>query len=546
MAKDITYNEAVRRKMLDGIDKVADTVKVTLGPKGRNVAMYRKANIQGAQYSDRAQAGAPAMVTNDGVTIASAIVLEDPAENMGAQLLKEVASRTNETAGDGTTTATVLAQAILHEGFKNVAAGANPIELRNGIMGAAALAEEKLKEMAVPISTREEIARVATISCQDADLGDKIGEALSRVGLEGVINVDDSGKAETSLDVMEGIVFERGFISPHMVTDKDNMVAELYNPYILLTDTKFGNPQDIIPALILAAEDERPCLIISEGIEGEALGLILKNKIEGDMDFVGVISPLYGDGRRWRMEDLAVQTGGTYITKELGMNIRQVTREMLGTAEYVKVTSKQTVITGPGGDPQAIQNRVNEIRYLIENTDYDFNKARYEERLAKFISGVALIDVGGRTETEIKERRFRVEDAVNAARAAYQEGIVPGGGIALLNVIPQLAGYTEGLEGDAKTGAKILLKALEAPARQIAANAGLDASSVVGNLKEMQAGTGYDADKMEYVDMVSAGIIDPVKVTRLALECACSVTATLLTTEAGISEHKEEKKEEGK
>ena len=546
MAKDIIYNETVRKKMLDGIDKVADTVKVTLGPKGRNVAMYRKANIQGAQYSDRAQTGAPAMVTNDGVTIASAIVLEDPAENMGAQLLKEVASKTNETAGDGTTTATVLAQAILHEGFKNVAAGANPIELRNGIMETAALAGKMLKDMAVPISTKAEIARVATISCQDADLGDKIGEALSRVGLEGVINVDDSGRYETTVDVMEGIVFDRGYISPHMMTDKDNMVAELYNPYILMTDTKFGNPQDIIPALILAAEDERPCLIIAEGIEGEALALILKNKIEGDMDFVGVQAPLYGDGRRWRMEDLAVQTGGTYITKDLGMNIREVTRNMFGPAEYVKVTSRQTVITGPGGNPEEIRNRINEIRYLIDHTDYDFNKKRYEERLAKFVSGVALIDVGGRTETEIKEKRFRVEDAVNAARAAYPEGIVPGGGIALINLIPQLKEQMQSLEGDRKTGANILLKALEAPVRQIASNAGLDAGSVAGNLMEMQAGMGYDADKMEYVDMVSAGIIDPVKVTRLALECACSVTATLLTTEAGISEHKEKKEEEAK
>lgn len=535
MAKDILHNDDIRAKMIAGIDKVADAVKVTLGPKGRNVAMYQKANVQGAKYSDAARPGAPAMVTNDGVTIASAVVLEDPFENMGAQLLKEVASKTNDTAGDGTTTATVLAQAILHEGMKNIAAGAHPLELRNGIMAMAILAEEKLKEVALPINTREEIARVATISCQDADLGDKIGEALSRVGMEGVVNVDDTGKSETTLDVMEGIVFERGYLSPHMITDKEKLTAELYNPYILLTDVKFESAQDLIPALILAAEEERPMLIICDGIEGEAMGVIIRNKMEGDMEFVGVQAPLYGDGRRWRMDDLAVQTGGMFLSKEMGMDIRDVTVDMLGTAEYVRVSAKQTVITGAGGDPKAVADRINELRYLVENTEYGFNKARFEERLAKFISGVAVIDVGGRTEMEIKERRFRVEDAVNAARSACQEGIVAGGGIALLNLVPQLSDYAEGLEGDAKTGAKILLKALEAPARQIAENAGLDGSAVTANLLEMEAGMGYDADKNQYVNMVEAGIIDPVKVTRMALECAVSVTSTMLTSEAGIS-----------
>jgi len=535
MAKDILHHDDIRAKMIAGIDKAADAVKVTLGPKGRNVAMYQKANVQGAKYSDAARPGAPAMVTNDGVTIASAIVFEDPFENMGAQLLKEVTSRTNDAAGDGTTTATVLAQAILHEGMKNIAAGAHPLELRNGIVAMAILAEEKLKASAKPIHTREEIARVAAISCQDGDLGDKIGEALSRVGMEGVVNIDETGKSETTLDVMEGIVFDRGYLSPHMITDKEKLTAELYNPYILLTDVKFESAKDLIPALILAAEEERPMLIVCEGIEGEAMGVIVRNKLEGDMEFVGVQAPLYGDGRRWRMDDLAVQTGGMFISKEMGMDIRDVTVDMLGTAEYVRVSSKQTVITGAGGDQKAVDDRIRELRYLVENTDYDFNKARFEERLAKFISGVAVIDVGGRTEMEIKERRFRAEDAVNAARSACQEGIVAGGGIALLNLIPELSGYAEGLEGDAKTGARILLKALEAPARQIAENAGLDGSNMVENLKKKPEGTGFDADKMEYVDMIDAGIMDPVKVTRMALECAVSVAATMLTTEAGIS-----------
>ena len=519
MAKDIFFDETIRKKVLTGIDKVADAVKVTLGPKGRNVALGQT----------------PAVMTNDGVTIANAVILEDPFENMGAQLVKVAASKANESAGDGTTTATVLTQAILYEGFKNVTAGANPLELRNGIMALGLVAEQKLKEMAVPITSREEIAKVAAISCQDADLGEKIGEALSRVGLEGVINVEASGKVETTLNVMEGIVFEQGYLTPYMVTDKDRLVAEIHNPYILFCDTRFENSQDLIPALLLAAEDERPMLIVCEGIEGEAMGVIIKNKLEGDMDFVGVQAPLYGEGRRWRMDDMAIQTGGVYVSGEMGMDIREVTREMLGTARLVRVTSKQTEIHGAAGNPEAVEERIRQLRHLAASADTPFNKKMQEERLAKFLSGVAVIDVGGRTEIELKERRYRTEDGVHAARAAYQEGIVPGGGIALLNLIPQLSDYAEGLEGDAKTGANILLRALEAPVRQIAENAGLDGSNVVGSLKNMAAGTGFNADSMTYVNMIEAGIIDPVKVTRMALECAVSVASTVLTTEAGIS-----------
>ncbi|MDO4545656.1 MAG: molecular chaperone GroEL [Bacillota bacterium] len=536
MAKEIIYNESMRKKTMAGIDKISDAVKVTFGPKGRNVIMYQKANIRDADYSDRAQKGAHALVTNDGVTIAKSIVLPDEAENMGAQLLKEAASRTNEAAGDGTTATIVLAQAILKEGYKNVAAGAHPLLLRNGIKKASALVTEELKKMAKPITTKEEISRVAMVSCQDKALGDMIGEALDSVGLEGVLTIDETGKRETTLDIMEGITFERGFISSQMATDKEQTVAELYDPYILLCDKKFQNPQDLIPALIIAAEDGRDCLVISDGIEGEAMGLIMQNKREGEMNVVGVLAPLYGEGRRWRLEDMAVQTGGVFITEELGMDIRDIKAEMMGTAEYVKVTANRTIITGAGGDPKKIEKRVKELRHLIENTDYDFNRERHEERLAKFVSGIARLDIGGKTEPEIWERKMRAEDAVHAARAAYEEGVVPGGGVALLDTIPKLKAFTETLEGDEKIGAETLLKTLEAPVRQIAINAGADESAVVGNLIAKQQGTGYDAATDSYVPMLETGIADPVKVIRMSLEAAVSVAATLLTGEAEIYE----------
>ena len=533
---DIRYNEAVRRGMLAGIDKLADTVKVTLGPRGRNVAMHQKADRQGADYSDRAAAGSPILVTNDGVTIARSIVLADPVENMGAQLIKEVALKTNDGAGDGTTTAIVLAQSLLHEAFRNAAAGADLMALRRGIQSGTAAASAALADMARPVSTREDMARVAAISCADETLGDMIGEALDRVGPEGVVTVENGQRLETALNILEGIVFERGFVSPLMATDEMKTAAELDDPYILLCDKKFTDAQDLIPALMCAAEDDRPILIISDGVEGEALALIHTNKVEGDMDIVCVPAPLYGEGRRWRMEDMAVQTGGVYVTAELGQDVRKVTRDMLGTAKHVKVTRQQTVITGPGGDPAAIEKRVQELRWLVEHTDYEFDRQRHRERLAAFVSGVVRIDVGGRTEPEIWERKMRVEDAVNAARAAREEGVVPGGGIALLNAAPALDALAETLEGDERTGVMALRRAIEAPVRQIAVNAGLDGGAVAARLLREKPGTGYDADGDRYVDMMEAGVIDPVKVTRLALECAVSLTATLLAAEAGVTD----------
>ena len=535
---EIRHDKQIYQGMLSGIDKLANAVKVTIGPKGRNVAMHQKANLRDAQYSDRARPGAHVLVTNDGVTIAKSIVLEDPAENMGVQLLPEIASRVNDIAGDGTSTAIVLTQALLHEASRNLAAGADPMAMRRGIQKAARAAAEALAAAARPIHTLEEIAQVAAISCQDQELGELIGEALSTVGLEGVISVEDSQRVDTTLEVLEGIVFERGFLAPQMATDEMQSVAELHHPYILLCDMTFTNPQDLIPALILAAEDERPILIISDGVDGEAMGLILKNKVEGDMDIVCVTAPLYGEGRTWRMEDMAVQTGATYITKAMGLNIREITRDMLGSAAYVKVTRHQTVITGAGGDPAKVQDRVNELKYLVAHTDYEFNRERYRERLAKFVSGVAKISVGGRTEPELWDRKMRVEDAVNAARAAYEEGVVPGGGIALLDLVPRVRDLAAGLDGDERTGALAVAAALQAPVRQIVDNAGLDGRAVTARLLEQDAGIGYDVTQDRYTDMLSAGILDPVKVTRLALECALSASATLLTTQAGITGEK--------
>lgn len=531
----ITYHEDIRNGMLAGIDKLADLIKVTLGPRGRNVAMYQKQNVRDAEYSERAKSGAHVLVTNDGATIAKSVVLPDPIENMGAQFLKEIASKTNDIVGDGTTTASVLTQSILHEAFKSVSAGANPVAVRRGVEKTAKVAAKELILQANIITTQEDIAQVAAISCEDKALGDMIGTALYTVGLDGVIKVDESRRFDTSLELLEGIVFERGFLSPLMTTDDKKTVAELHNPYILICDQKFTDPKDLLPFLILCAEDERSCLIISDGVEGEAMGMILKNKLEGDMDIVCVLAPLYGEGRRWHMEDLAIQAGGVFIAKELCMDVRKVTREMVGTAEYVKVTKQQTAMIGPGGDPVAVENRINEIKNLIENSDYEFNKERYQERLAKFVSGVAKIGVGGRTQTELWERKMRVEDAVNAARAAYEEGVVAGGGVALLNLIPSLHAFAESLEGDERIGAMAVVHAMKAPTEQIADNAGINGTVAVERLLHEQPNIGYDAENDCYVNMLEAGIIDPVKVTRLALETALSVAAALLTTEAGIS-----------
>ncbi len=536
MAKDIVFGEDIRRRMMSGIDKLADAVKATLGPKGRNATMHQKAGLRGSDYSDTATADAKVLVTNDGVTIARAFVLEDPVENMGVELMKSVAIKTNDTAGDGTTTATILAQAILQEGFKNVASGANPIQLQKGILKATDCAVEALHENAIEISTKEEISNVAAISCEDKELGALVGEALDRVGMEGVIKVDETGKYVTTLDIQEGIVFERGFISPYMCTDKNQTVCELKDAYILMTDKEVTSPQDLVPALMLAAEDGKSFLLICNGLEADALTLINNPLHELELDMCAIVAPNYGEGREWRMEDLAVQTGGTYVSDKFGLDIRKVTRDQLGTAADIRITKMQTVITGAGGDPEAVEKRTQELRYLVEHTDYEFNKQRYEERLAKFVSGVAVIDVGGQTQTELWERKMRIEDAVNAARASLEEGIVAGGGIAYLGVLDTVSAFADTLDGDERTGAKVLLEALKAPTRQIALNAGLDGPAVLAHLAEQPKGTGYDVDTDTYVDMVKSGIIDPVKVSRLALESAASIASTLLTTEACLAD----------
>jgi len=540
----ITYDENLRAKLLCGIDKLANAVKVTLGPKGRNVAMYQKQNIRGAEYSDKAVSGAHVLITNDGVTVAKSIVLPDPVENMGAELMKEVAGKTKNEGGDGTTTATVLAQSLLHEVFRNIAAGANPIMLKRGIEKAGKVAIHELKAIAKPSQTKEMLSYVASISCGDRHLGDMIGEVVFKLGPEGFITVEDSQKVETTIDVLQGIVFERGFIAPFMATDRMESVAELYDPYILLYDGKFSDSQDILPFLIACAEDGHDALIISDGVEGEALGLIAKNKLQGDMNVVCVMAPLYGEGRRWRMEDLAVQTGGTYVTKELCMNVRNVTRDMFGRAKRVTVTKRRTAITEPGGDPEKMQFKINEIRKLIENCDYDFNKERYKERLATFVSGVARIKVGGRTETELWERKMLIENAVNATRAALEEGVVPGGGTALLRVIPAIETVATSLPGDEKIGANAVITALKAPIKQIAVNAGLDGDLIVEKVLHAPPHIGYDVEKDRFTDMLTEGIIDPVKVTRLALESALSVSATLLTTQAAITGKKRWREEQ--
>ena len=531
----IIQGDAARRTLLEGVDELANAVGATLGPKGRNVAMHQKANLYGADYGERAQAGAHVLITNDGVTIAKEISFADPVKNMGAQLMKEAAVKANDEAGDGTTTAIVIAQALLQGAFRNIAAGADPLALRRGMARAGSLAVERLVGSAVPVRTQDEIAHVATISCQDEQLGAMVGEAIYRVGLEGVVNVDDSRRMETTLTVDEGIVFDRGLISPHMATDTHAGEAVLENPYILITDKKFENGQDIIPALMCAAEDGRDILVLCEGIEGDALALVMRNKLEGDMGVVCVQAPAYGEGRRWRMDDIAVQTGGMYVSEEMGISIRDVTREMLGSADRVKVTRKRTIISGGHGDPDAIERRVAELRYRAENTEYDFNRKRHAERLAAFVSGVATIAVGGITETEQWERKMRVEDAVNAARAAFEEGVVAGGGVALASLAPALTELAEELEGDERTAAEIARGACQAPLLRIADNAGTNGRVVAEHLAEAPAGTGYDALHDCYVDLFAEGIIDPLRVTRTALEAAFSVAETLLVTEAGVT-----------
>ncbi|RKQ84758.1 chaperonin GroEL [Brockia lithotrophica] len=526
-AKDIRFSEDARRAILRGVDKLANTVKVTLGPKGRNVVLEKK-------Y------GSP-LITNDGVTIAKEIELKDPFENMGAQLVREVASKTNDVAGDGTTTATILAQAIIHEGLKNVAAGANPMVMRRGIEKAVQAAVEELKRIAKPVEGKEAIAQVAAISADDPEIGKLIAEAMEKVGNEGVITVEESKSLQTELEVVEGMQFDRGYISPYMVTNTERMEAELEEPLILITDRKVSNIQDILPVLEKVVQAGKPLLIIAEDVEGEALATLVVNKLRGTLLSVAVKAPGFGDRRKAMLEDIAILTGGQVISEELGLELKQTRLDQLGRAQRVIVTKDTTTIVGGAGSQEKIQARIKAIKQQIEETTSEFDKEKLQERLAKLAGGVAVIRVGAATETELKEKKARIEDALNATRAAVEEGIVPGGGVALINTIPAVEKVQA--TGDELTGVRIVLKALEEPAKQIAANAGEEGAVVVERMKKEKPGIGYNAATGEWVDMIQAGIIDPVKVTRSALQNAASVAMMVLTTEAAVVElpEKEEK-----
>ena len=520
MAKDLYYGEDARRKLQRGVDKLANTVKITLGPKGRNVLLERK-------Y------GAP-LITNDGVTIAREIELEDSVENMGAALVREVATKTNDVAGDGTTTATLLAQIIINEGFKNVAAGANPMILKKGIQGAVDVAIDEIKNNAKEVSTKEAIANIASVSSADEQIGELIAEAMEKVGKDGVITVEEGKSMGTNLEVVEGMQFDRGYLSAYMATDMEKMEAVLENPYILLTDKKISNIQEILPLLEQIVQTGRKLVIIADDVEGEALATLVVNKLKGTFDCVAVKAPGFGDRRKAMMEDIAVLTGGTVLAEELGYELKEATIDMLGTAATVKVDKDNTVIVGGSGDKDEIDARVASIRKQIEETTSDFDREKLQERLAKLTGGVAVIQVGAATETELKERKLRIEDALNATKAGVEEGIVPGGGVALVNAIPAVAKYVKTLSGDEKTGANIIMRALEEPVRQIAENAGFEGSVVVEKVKTGKVGTGFNAYNEEYMDMISAGIVDPAKVTKSALANAASASAMLLTTEAGV------------
>lgn len=520
MAKELKFSEDARAKMKAGVDKLADTVKTTIGPKGRNVVLEQS-------Y------GAPT-ITNDGVTIAKAIELEDHFENMGAKLVAEVASKTNDIAGDGTTTATVLAQAIVGEGLKNVTAGANPVGIRTGIEKATAAAVAKLHEMSHTVNTKDEIAQIASISAANEEVGELIAEAMDKVGNDGVITIEESKGIETTLDVVEGMQFDRGYMSQYMVTDNDKMEANLDNPYILITDKKIGNIQDILPVLQSVVEQGRALLIIADDITGEALPTLVLNKMRGTFNVVAVKAPGFGDRRKAQLEDIAILTGGTVITEDLGLNLKDVTIDQLGQASKINITKDNTTIVEGSGDKGAVASRVDTIKQQIAETTSDFDREKLQERLAKLAGGVAVINVGAATETELKERKYRIEDALNATRAAVEEGFVAGGGTALVNVIAAVSALSE--EGDVQTGINTVIKALESPVRQIAENAGLEGSVIVNKLKEQKEGFGYNAATDEWVDMIAAGIVDPTKVTRSALQNAASVSALLLTTEAVVAE----------
>ena len=526
MAKEIKYGVDARKALEAGVNKLADTVRVTLGPKGRNVVLDKSF-------------GTP-LITNDGVTIAKEIELEDAFENMGAQILKEVATKTNDVAGDGTTTATVLAQAMINEGMKNLAAGANPIILRKGMKKATDEAVKAIAEMSQPISGKAQIARVAAISASSDEVGEMVADAMEKVTGDGVITIEESKTMKTELDLVEGMQFDRGYISAYMCTDMEKMEAVLDDPYILITDKKISNINDILPLLEQIVKTGAKLLIIAEDIEGEALTTLIVNKLRGTFSVVGVKAPGYGDRRKEMLKDIAILTGGTVISEELGLDLKDATMEELGRAKSVKVQKENTIIVDGLGDKEEIANRIGQIKGQIEETKSDFDREKLQERLVKLSGGVAVIRVGAATETEMKEAKLRMEDALAATKAAVEEGIIAGGGSAYVHAAEKVSAVVSGLEGDEKTGGNIILKALEAPLYHIVANAGLEGSVIVNKVKEMATGMGFDAYKEEYVDMVEAGILDPAKVTRSALQNATSVASTLLTTESVVANIKEE------
>ncbi|MDE7260766.1 MAG: chaperonin GroEL [Oscillospiraceae bacterium] len=525
MSKLIKRGEEARKALETGVNQLADTVKVTLGPKGRNVVLDKKF-------------GAP-LITNDGVTIAKEIELDDPFENMGAQLVKEVSTKTNDVAGDGTTTATLLAQAIVGEGLKNLAAGANPIVMKKGIAKAVEAAVASIKENSQKVNGTDDIARVGAVSSGDTEIGKLIAEAMEKVSADGVITIEESKTSETYSEVVEGMMFDRGYISPYMATDMEKMEAVVDDAYILITDKKISVIADILPLLEQLVQSGKKLVIIAEDVEGEALSTLLVNRLRGTLNVVCVKAPGFGDRRKEMLQDIAILTGGQVISEELGYELKSADFSMLGRARQVKVTKENTVIVDGAGDSQAIKDRVAQIRNQIGVTTSDYDKEKLQERLAKMAGGVAVIKVGAATETEMKEKKLRIEDALNATKAAVEEGIVSGGGTVFVNAIPTVEKLVEELEGDEKTGARIIAKALEAPIRQIAANAGLDGSVVLENVKKSAKGTGFDAYKEEYVDMITAGIVDPAKVTRSALENAASVAAMVLTTESLVADKPE-------
>ena len=526
MAKEIKYGIDARKALEEGVNKLANTVRVTLGPKGRNVVLDKS-------Y------GAP-LITNDGVTIAKDIELEDKFENMGAQLVKEVATKTNDVAGDGTTTATVLAQAMVNAGMKNLAAGANPIVLRRGMKKATECAVEAIAKMSEKVTGKDQIAKVASISAGDAEVGQMVADAMEKVSNDGVITIEESKTMKTELDLVEGMQFDRGYISAYMATDMDKMEAVLDNPYILITDKKISNIQEILPLLEQIVQSGAKLLIIAEDVEGEALTTLIVNKLRGTFNVVAVKAPGYGDRRKEMLKDIAILTGGQVISEELGLELKDATMDMLGRAKSVKVQKENTVIVDGEGEKSAIEARVAQIRAQLEETTSDFDKEKLQERLAKLAGGVAVIRVGAATETEMKEAKLRMEDALNATRAAVEEGIISGGGSAYIHASKEVAKLVDTLEGAANTGDKVELKALEAPLNKIATNAGLEGSVIINKVKESAVGFGFDAYKEEYVDMVEAGILDPAKVTRSALQNACSVASTLLTTESVVASIKED------